>query len=145
MIDGDDLTDAMVTALRLVPALITIMDDEEDERIYAYDDTYPIKVSLPLAVHQMPSPGIMVSYEGAMPGTFGNAEVWKHQLLLHLRAGAATSGNPYSALFAAIMSLQYATIHASCYPMESFSLERRSDAEAIDYFVVPITLSEIGG
>ncbi|HUS96800.1 MAG TPA: hypothetical protein VMX97_08690 [Hyphomicrobiaceae bacterium] len=144
MIDGSVLVEAVVTALQGVPALVTAVDEDE-ERIYGYHDTYPATVSLSFAIHQIPSPGVMVSYEGIMPGSFGNAEVWKHQLAIYLRAGAAESGNPYSVMFAAIMTLQYATIHASCYPMESISLERRSDAEAVDFFAIPVTFTEIGG
>ena len=144
MVDGAELVDALVTKLRSVPALVTAMG-EDQERIYAYHDDYPQHVSLEFAAHQMLAPGVMVSYEGVAPGSFGNAEVWKHQLLIHLRAAEVGSGNPYSLLFAAIMTLQYATIHASCYPMEEISLERRTDAEGIDLFAIPLTFSEIGG
>ncbi len=141
--------------LRDIPALIAEMDGDPD-RIYAYHDEYPAHVSLMQAIHQMPAPAIMVAWQGTGPGSFGGADVWKHQLVLYLRARETFEGDPpaaYYRMFRLITKgvptsvgteMLGAAVHLSCYPMDLPSISRQTDAEGLDYFEVPLTFTEIG-
>ena len=67
MINTSAPVDNLVAALRDVPDLVADMNCDSD-RIYAYHDQYLKRSSLPLAIHQMPAPGIMVAWQGTAPG-----------------------------------------------------------------------------
>ena len=77
MIDTSVLVDNLVATLRDIPDLVEEMGGDP-ERIYAYHDQYPKKVSLTHAIHQMPAPSIMAVWQGTAPGSFGGFDVWKH-------------------------------------------------------------------
>ena len=155
MIDTSVLIDNLVALLRDIPELIAEMNGDP-ERIFAYHDQYPKRASLAGAIHEMPAPGIMAVWQGTYPGTFGNAEVWKHSVTLYLRARETSDGqppNPYSLLFQLIVKgvptatgvpMLHTTVHPSCYPMDAPLTERQTDAEALDYFWIPLMFTEIG-
>jgi hypothetical protein len=155
MVNLAQVVDAIVAKLRDIPELVTEMGGNPD-RIYAYHDHYPKRTSLPQAIYQMPAPSVMVAWQGTAPGNFGENEAWKHQFSLFLRAGETpTAGEPtaYYRLFALIVNgvptstgtrLLYSTIHKDCYPMDTPSISRETDAEGLDYFEVSVTLTEIG-
>ena len=63
MIDTSVLVDNLVAMLRDIPELVEEMGGDP-ERIYAYHDQYPKKVSLAHAIHQMPAPSIMAVWQG---------------------------------------------------------------------------------
>jgi hypothetical protein len=155
MIDPSILINTLVSLLREIPDLVAEMDGNP-ERIYAYHDQYPKKVSLALAIHQMPAPSIMAAWQGTAPGSFGSNDVWKHQVSLYLRARETFDGDPptaYYRLFRLItkgipasagLPMINATIHPSCYPMDVPSIQRATDAEGLDYFEVNMTFTEAG-
>ena len=155
MIDPSELVDNLVALLRDIPDLVTEMDGDP-ERIYAYHDQYPKKVSLAFAIHQMPTPSIMVAWQGTAPGSFGGNDVWKHHVSLYLRARETFDGDPptaYYRLFRLItkgvpvsagVSMINATVHSSCYPMDVPSIQRATDAEGLDYFEVAMSFTEMG-
>ncbi len=155
MIDPAELVDNLVATLRDIPDLVAEMTGDT-ERIYAYHDSYPKKVSLAHAIHQMQVPAIMAVWQGTAPGSFGGMDVWKHQLTLYLRARETLSGDPptaYYRLFRLItkgipaaqgIAMLNVTVHPSCYPMDLPMIQRQTDAEGLDYFEVPITFTEIG-
>ena len=155
MINPAELVDNLVAMLRTIPDLVAEMDGDP-ERIYAYHDQYPKKASLAQAIHTMPAPAVMAVWQGTAPGTFGTADVWKHQVTLYLRAREASESDPpaaYYRLFRLItkgvpaeseVPMLNATVHPSCYPMDLPLIQRQTDAEGLDYFEVPITFTEIG-
>ncbi|MBI4909915.1 MAG: hypothetical protein HY820_40225 [Acidobacteria bacterium] len=155
MIDPSTLIDSLVALLRDVPDLVMEVGGDPD-RIYAYHDQYPKKSSLALAIHQMPSPSIMVAWQGTAPGNFGGNDVWKHQASLFLRARETFDGDPptaYYRLFRLItkgvpesagVPMINVTVHPSCYPMDVPSVQRATDAEGLDYFEVNMSFTEIG-
>jgi len=155
MINPAELVDNLVAMLRAIPDLVAEMDGDP-ERIYAYHDQYPKKASLAQAIHTMPAPAVMAVWQGTAPGTFGTADVWKHQVTLYLRARETFDGDPttgYYRLFRLItkgvptgsdVPMLNATVHPSCYPMDLPQIQRQTDAEGLDYFEVPITFTEIG-
>ena len=155
MIDPSVLIDSLVTLLRDIPDLVLEVGGVP-ERIYAYHDQYPKKSSLALAIHQMPAPGIMAAWQGTAPGSFGGMDVWKHHVVLYLRARETFEGDPptaYYRLFRLItkgvpasagVPMMNATVHSSCYPMDVPSIQRATDAEGLDYFEVSMSFTEAG-
>lgn len=155
MINPAELVDSLVAMLRDIPELVAEMGGDE-ERIFAYHDQYPKRSSLANAIHQMSAPSVMAVWQGTQPGSFGGAEVWKHQITLYLRAPETFDGDPptaYYRLFRLItkgvpasagVPFLNATVHASCHPMDLPLIQRQTDAEGLDYFEVPITFTEIG-
>ena len=155
MINPAELVDNLVAMLRAIPDLVAEMEGDP-ERIYAYHDQYPKKASLAQAIHTMPAPAVMAVWQGTAPGTFGTADVWKHQVTLYLRSRETDESDPpaaYYRLFRLItkgvpegseVPMLNATVHPSCYPMDLPQIQRQTDAEGLDYFEVPITFTEIG-
>lgn len=155
MIDSSVLIDNLVAALRDIPDLVTEMGGDP-ERIFAYHDSYPKRISLQHAIHSMPAPSIMAAWQGTAPGSFGGFDVWKHAVTLYLRAGEQFEGNDptaYYRLFRLIVKgvpasgdhpLLNLQIHPSCHPMDLPTIQRQTDMEGLDYFEVPITFTEIG-
>jgi len=155
MIDPSTLIDSLVTLLRDIPDLVMEVAGDP-ERIYAYHDQYPKKASLVQAIHSMPAPGIMAVWQGTAPGSFGAMDVWKHHVVLYLRAGETFEGDPptaYYRLFRLItkgvpasagVPMMNATVHSSCYPMDLPQIQRQTDAEGLDYFEVPLSFTEMG-
>jgi len=155
VIDASALVDSLVGLLRGIPELVAEMNGDE-QRIYAYHDLYPKKVSLAFAIHQSPAPSIMVAWQGTAPGTFGGVDVWKHQLSLFLRSRETRDTDPptaYYRLFRLItkgvpdsigVPMLNATVHTSCYPMDLPSIQRATDAEGLDYFEVNMFFTEAG-
>jgi hypothetical protein len=155
MIDPSQLVTNLAAMLRDIPDLIAEMGGDP-ERIYAYHDQYPKRVSLTHAIHSMPAPSVMAVWMGTAPGSFGGVDVWKHQVTLYLRAPETFDGDPptaYYRLFRLItkgvpsaggMQMLNATVHPNCYPMDLPLIQRQTDAEGVDYFEVPITFTEIG-
>jgi hypothetical protein len=158
MIDPSELVDNLVAALRDIPDLVAEMGSDAD-RIYAYHDQYPQRVSLAHAIHQMPVPGLMAVWQGTQPGSFSGVDVWKHQLTLFVRVGASAVKEgvavptTYYSLFRLIVKGTPSTgdqpilntaIHDSCYPMDLPMIQRQTDSEGLDYFEIPIQFTEIG-
>jgi len=155
MIDPAQLIDNLVALLRDIPELVAEMGGDE-QRIFAYHDQYPKRVSLATAIHDMPAPGIMAAWQGTAPGGFGGFDVWKHSVTLYIRARETFDSDPptaYYRLFRLItkgvpvsagIAMLNATVHPSCYPMDLPLIQRQTDAEGLDYFEVPITFTEIG-
>jgi len=155
LINPAELVDNLVAMLRAIPDLVAEMEGNP-ERIYAYHDHYPKKASLAQAIHTMPTPAVMAVWQGTAPGSFGNVDVWKHQVTLYLRARETDESDPpaaYYRLFRLItkgvpagfdVPMLNVTVHPSCYPMDLPQIQRQTDAEGLDYFDVPITFTEIG-
>ena len=155
MINPAELVDALVAKLRAIPELVLEMEGDP-QRIYAYHDLYPKRVSLPLAIYEMPVPSILVAWQGTAPGTFGAGEAWKHNLSLYLRARETLDCDPptaYYRLFDLIVNgvpasgalkMLYSTIHERCHPMDLPSIQRASDEQGTDYFEVTMSFTEMG-
>jgi hypothetical protein len=155
VINPAELVDSLIALLRDIPELVTEMGGDE-LRIYAYHDQFPKRASLAAAIHEMPAPGIMATWQGTTPGSFGGVDVWKHQVTLYLRAREIFDGDPptaYYQLFRLItkgvptsagVPMLNATVHPSCHPMDLPQIQRQTDAEGLDYFEVPLIFTEMG-
>jgi hypothetical protein len=98
VIKPSDITAAIVTLLQAIPDLVEAMGDDE-ERIYAYDDTYPVSVNRSDAIRNAPSPSVMVMYRSTGEAVAGG--VWTHRVSLYLRP---QDGGSYSDLAYLIFS-----------------------------------------
>lgn len=155
MIDPSEIVNNLVAMLRDIPDLVEEMGGDPD-KIYAYHDQYPKNVSLAQAIHNMPSPSIMAVWQGTQPGSFGTVDVWKHQITLFLRARDTFNGDipsTYYRLFRLItkgvptatgQEMLNATVHSACNAMDLPLIQRQTDAEALDYFEVPLSFTEMG-
>jgi len=155
MINPAELVEALVQTLRSIPELVVEMDGLP-ERISAYHDMYPKRVSLSQAIYEMPAPSILVAWQGTTPGSFGAGEAWKHNLALYLRARETYQGDPPTAhyrLFDLIVNgvpsggtlkMLYATVHPRCHPMDLPSVQRATDEQGTDYFEVTVSFTEMG-
>jgi len=155
MINAAELVENLVAFLRDIPELVAEMGGDE-QRIYAYHDQYPNRVSLTSAITDMPAPAIMVAWQGTQPGSFGGMDVWRHQVALYLRAAETFDGDPptaYYRLFRLItkgvpaslgVPLLNATVHPSCHPMDLPLIQRQTDPEGVDYFEIPLSFTEVG-
>ena len=156
MINPAELVDNLVAQLQGVAELVAAINNDT-ERIYAYHDLYPSKSSLALAIHEMPAPSIMVVWQGTGPALNSGMEVWRHQLAVYLRAGQNFAGvsyteQPYYTMFKYIakglsssgLPMNVSTIHESCLPMDTPSIQRVAGLEGLDYFEVSMAFTEIG-
>jgi hypothetical protein len=152
MIDSSEIVNNLIALLRGVPELAAEVGGDSS-RIYAYHDQFPSRLSLAQAIHDMPAPSIMAAWMGTAPGSLGGVDVWKHSVILYLRAGEGGGPTAYYRLFRLItkgvpastgVEMLNATVHPSCYPMDLPTIQRQTDAEGVDYFEVPITFTEIG-
>ena len=155
MINAAEITNSLVALLRDIPELVEEMGGD-GERIFPYHDLYPKRVSLALAIYQMPSPGIMVAWQGGGLGSFGGFEAYKHRFSIYLRAGENFADDPPTAYYRLLrlilkgipasgsQPISNTTVHSSCHPMEVAEWSRQTDSEGIDYFEVAVTFTEIG-
>ena len=155
MINPAELVDALVAKLRTIHELVLEMEGDP-ERIYAYYDLYPKRVSLPLAIYEMPVPSILVAWQGTTPGSFGAGEAWRHSLSLYLRARETFEGDPPTAFYrlfdlivdgvpaGGALKMLYTTVHPRCHPMDLPSIQRASDEQGTDYFEVTVSFTETG-
>ena len=155
MINPSEISDNLVALFRSIPELVAEMEGDP-ERIQAYHDAYPDRVSAALAMYELSSPGILVIWQGTQPGTFGNSEVWKHQFSLILRARDEWKGEPpagYYRIFRLLWNgspdgsapgLQRAVVHTDCQPADVPTIARATPQEGMDFFEVSVTFTEIG-
>ncbi len=157
MINPAEIVDALVGLLRDIPDLVDEVGGDE-ERIFAYHDRYVGNVSLETAKYQMAAPSVMVAWQGTRPGSRGQFTTWKHDFSISLRAKEETSDPPdgYYRLYQLIVKgvpatlgdgqpMIYATVHASCLPMDDIPpIERRTDAAGVDYFEISMSFTETG-
>jgi hypothetical protein len=86
MIDYKAAVSAIVTAYKGIPALVTAMTDSSASiNIFGYQDSYPAASNIAQALHDLPSPGILVSHNGFDPGNFGRNETYKQIFVVWVR------------------------------------------------------------
>ena len=153
MIDPSEIVNSLIAMLRDIPGLVAELGGDP-AKIYAYHDSFPKSISLAHAIHNMPAPSIMAAWQGTAPGSFATVDVWKHQITLFLRAKPESApGTAYYRLFRLIVKgvptatgqeMLNATVHPSCNAMDLPQISRQTDAEALDYFEVPLSFTEMG-
>jgi len=146
MIKPSDITGNIVNLLRGIADLVAAMDGDP-ERIYVYDDIYPINVSFSRALHAMPSPGIMVRYRGVSESRAG--WIFSHTVSVYLRPKA---GDSYSNLIYQLMNgvpagqeqaFPDCTIHDGLdLPRFEGEITPQQDAEGVEYLEINLRLEE---
>lgn len=149
MLKGSELTAAIVTKLKLITGLVTLVGTTS--KITAYDDSFAGSTNLFDALFAMPHPSVMVAWDS----TTLPRNRWEHAIDIYIMPG--TGATP-AAIADAIMdgtatgdALRFydMRLHSSCDPMHFRSLSRvplavRPDA-VIEYFKLSFTLAEVGG
>jgi|GEM_PF-485452 len=156
MVNASEIANSLRDLLRTVPDLLADMGDDS-ERIFCYHDRYPANVNLSQAIHDMPSPGVMIVWQGRSLGSFGSLEVFKHRFSVIFRAGESSlQDDPprgYYTMDKALwdgipggagLPMKYQAVHASCHPMDPYSISRQTDAEGVDYWEAQISFTEVG-
>ncbi len=156
MVNPAEILEALVTKLRDISDLVGEVDGDE-ERIFAYYDRFPDRVSLDQAITLLEQPAVMVAWMGTDQGARGEITRFRHLFSLFLRAKAETGDPPdgYYRLYRLIVKgvpaggdgqpLIYSTVHASCDPLLDIPpIQRRTDDAGVDYFEISMAFIEIG-
>lgn len=151
MIKPTDIADALVALLRAIPDLVDEMGGDE-QRISAYPDVYPYNVDLQKAVHDMPSPSILIAYRDWGEGSMGKGQPINHLLTIFLRPGAESSYSDLTTLLingipaGQPLAMINAEVHADLDPMRiEGRCGRQQDAEGVEYWELNISLNEKWG
>jgi hypothetical protein len=142
------LVNALVSLLQDIPGLVTLVGSDTDN-IFAYLDAFPNSCSLQHAIQVQPSPSVMVAWQSTGKGARGGFPTYRHEISVILRTntvadfptlcGYVTQGTPTSKG----LPMDVIEVHSSCDPMEDLpTVERQSDSEGIDYFVVSMAFQE---
>lgn len=154
MIDPSQLVDDLVSYLQDIPALVTEMGGDAT-KIAAYHYRYPQQNSIAVAIQTMKAPGLLVAWRGTGPRAHGTMETWQHRVSVYIRPLEYQSGSgaSYYRIFKLIWQGFPATlgggqpmnqlrIHPNCDPMDVPAILAQVDADAIDYFELPLTFTE---
>lgn len=154
MVKPSAIADALVAALRDIPELVAEVGGDS-QRIFAYHDRYPDRVSLELAKAELVGPCLMVAWQGTNLSNRDGHSAWSHRFSVIMRAKREAGQPPdgYYLLHNLIISgvpasgdgqeMQYATIHPDCLPIDDGpEISRQSDAVGVDYFEVSLSFTE---
>ena len=149
MVDSNDIIDALVTQLKDIPALVAAVGGDAD-RIFAYKDAYPLSVSLRDAIYAQPTPSVMVAFEARRRDKNGDWPTIRHDLLVAVRPGSVAGYASIAALITegtptgAGLPMYTLEVHPDCLPfgVDLPELQRESDANGIDYYVLTLSFKE---
>jgi hypothetical protein len=160
MVDPACLVERLAAALRAIPELVTELKGLT-ENVIAYHDRFPRRSSLATALHDMPSGSLLIAWSGMGPATRGSMEMWRHELVIFLRALEETEQSDstwYSRVYRLLVrgvpqdpdlnpngeAMYMLSIVPACEPMNLPSIVRDTDANGLDFFRVSICFTEIG-
>lgn len=162
MLDPSLVTNAVVTALQSIPALVTAMGGSAGQ-IYAHHFYYGAEDRLSKALFEITPPSILVAWVGTQGGNFDGMTIWKHRVNLYIRAAnVAGSGSPvgYEHLWCLICNggpvhawdgsggsssnIRTVQIFNGLDIMDTPSIGHQVDEEQMDYFVGTFVFPEIG-
>ena len=151
MIKPSNIVSALTALLRKIDDLVEAMGGDES-RIVAYDDIYPQNVNLPHAIHEMPSPSILVVYQDWGVGADENGQPINHRLTIYIRPAADSSYSDLTSMFIngipADQPLQLIniTVLDDLDPMQiEGRCSRQLDEEGVEYWELNITFNEKWG
>jgi hypothetical protein len=154
------ITDAVTAVLAAIPDLAAAMTVTEDGnpivRINAFHYRLGAEDRLARAIYTMPTPSILVAWEGTLGGNFNGYQIWKHRIALYLRMGNM-AGNPspmgYEDLWSTIcnhlpmnssVNIRYMNILPDLDIMDTPSVAHLLDEDQIDIFRGEFVIPEIG-
>ena len=158
MLNSDDISDAVVEKLLLIPALATAMTppDLSPPRISAFYDLFGADRTLQMEIYEMPAPSILVHTLGPLPGPFNGSTMFKYHVQVHVKmANMAGVSNPvsYADLWQMICNsvptgstrnIRYLTILTGLDIMEPPSFARAVDEDHLDIMRGECVFPEIG-
>jgi hypothetical protein len=141
---------ALAASLAHIPGVVTALG-EDPTLIAVYSGLLRLE-----AIQNLSSPAIFIVWNGS--GSGGPRGLWTHRYSLILRAddpaslfAAIANGTPVGTEedpFGDGQAFRRTRIHSSCDPIDSLACEYRylpvDERSGIDYFEVPISLSERG-
>lgn len=80
MVDPSDILDAVVTKLKAIPGVVTLVTSANN--IYAHTPDFPTVNSLQQALNSMGAPSILVAYESGQTGT--DTIAWTHYISIYV-------------------------------------------------------------
>jgi len=88
------ITDAIVAALAGIEALAAAMTADDGNgntvvRILAFHYQVGLDSQLASAVYNMPTPSLLVAWDGSGPGQADGQTLWKHRFAVYFRMGTA--------------------------------------------------------
>jgi hypothetical protein len=155
MLKPSRIVDAVVTALKTIPDLVTILVND-DTRIVGYHFVPGLNQSLNEALNTMLQPSLLVAYKGVIGGNFNGYVIFKHEIEIYYRgANQRGFGQPvksediwYVIVNAPINSGTLNIRQVQIMPgqleiMETPSMTHMQDMELQDYFVGNCIFPEI--
>lgn len=150
MLDPGYLLRLMTEALVSIPELAL--------PIRAYDEYFPNRNDLSLAIWKMPVPSLLTVWRGTLPATKGRLEVWSHTYSIVLRADDQ-NGSEYSyfRLWTSIVNgrlngtgehFRTCPLDPAVYPMETPMINRQTlflaEQTRLDYHEITLAINEKG-
>lgn len=155
MLKPSTIVDAVVTSLKTIPDLVTVITDST--RIYAFHFMYGKEASLAQAINRMLQPSVMVVWSGTMGGNFSGYQIWKHHIDIYFRTPNTANMDPaiaYEDVFWLMMNSavnsgslnirQIELLPGQLDLMETPSAHHMIDEEGQDMFVAKCVFGEIG-
>jgi hypothetical protein len=155
MLNPGDIVDAIATALRAIPALVTAQGAHAV--IAAVHPEFASQANFQTKLHQANPGDILVRWLGTGPATFGENRIWKHQIGIYIRpfdtASTDSAGSHYLAAKLVIdgvptggdgSKLMNQQIIAGLDLMDIPTLRMVVDNEGLEYALVTFAIPEIG-
>jgi hypothetical protein len=161
MLNAGLITDAIAAVLQKIPDLagaMTVIDGTGAPicRISSFHYRLGQEYRLAETIYKMPSPSILVAWEGTQGGNFNAYQIWKHRIAVYLRMGnMAGNTDPvgYEDLWWLICNqpplgssgnIRYISILPELDIMDTPSIAHLLDEDQIDIFRGEFVIPEIG-
>lgn len=146
--------DALVTAMRAIPGLVTAMTGLQGQ-ISFYGDSFPQSSQLWQAINDLAPPAMLVVWNGT--ALTGDGRRWLHEFAVIVRAKPETAtATGYTDIWTAFVNgvpsgyggqpLQFTEVIAGVFRMEPPSIRRMSipvnERDSLDYFEITVRFVE---
>lgn len=144
MITPVTITTAMVTKLRLIPALVTALG--VSSKIFVHDE----RGSLADSIRNLEANELLVAWQQSVPGEMGPLTIWEHQVSVFFRV----YGDPSTAISAVLTGVPTGeasafhrlTLTAGLLPSTTPTVFRRqlpiSETAAVDYIEIQFSYGD---
>ena len=161
MLNPASMVDAIVGVLQSIPALaaaMTVLDENGAPtcRISAFHYRLGVEHRLAEAIFKMPSPSMMLVWDGTQGGNFDGQTIWKHRFSLYFRMGNAVGVSEpmgYEEMWWTVcnapptgqeVGIRYMNLYPGLDIMDTPSVAHALDEDLQDRFVGTFVIPEIG-
>jgi hypothetical protein len=153
-------TDAIAATLAAIPEVAAAMTVQTPGgpvvRISAFHYLMGDDQPLVKAIYEMPSPSMLIAWEGTRGGNFDGSTIWKHRWGVYFRMGnAAGVSDPagYEYLWwvlcnklpaGSTVNIRYMHLYDGLDIMDTPTIEHMVDEDQIDRFKATLVIPEIG-